>query len=119
MTQELLSRFENMSDREILISAVSKIDYVKELFELEIGQIKSRVDRHSAESDELARQDKIDKAKLTKANEDVKDFVYQLEKRVKTLEDRHSSTWETIKNYGSLIGFGSGLYAIIQRVKGQ
>ncbi len=111
MTQELLARFEKMSEREILISACSKIDNLKEHFDMEVSQVKERIDRHSAETDMRIRQDTIHK-------DNVKKEFDAVEKRVSKIEERHDSKWEMIKNCGSLIGYGSGVIVLLRALKG-
>lgn len=117
MTQELIARFENMSDREILISVCSKVDFLQGSFELKVEQVEERIDRHSTENESRMRQDKVDKEKSNASILANKDAINLLDKRISTIENRRDTLWETIKNYGALIGYGSGIVVLINKFK--
>lgn len=94
MTTELVTQFQNMSDREILIVTCARMDETCKKVDdtcLELHVLKDRVNKHSVERDFENEINATDKQNIKNDVESIKQTQATHETRIKELEDENKS----------------------------
>lgn len=107
-----MSKFEKMSDREILISVCSKVDNFINQFEREVGRIEGRVDNHSAERDEEVRQNNKKHETTAQSIDVVNKEAKELSDRVFVLETEKRIWVKVLMAFGATGGIAGWWHAV-------